>query len=77
MCGNRKTTLGVRWWGGWEESLQREAPGETREASESPLQERETGKVVGRGGVGCTQAGGRERRGLVYAARLEEMGNHG
>lgn len=48
-----------------------------REASESPLQERETGKVVGRGGVGYTQAGGRERRGQVYAARLEEMGNHG
>lgn len=48
-----------------------------REASESPLQERETGKVVGRGGVGCTQAGGRERKGQVYAARLEEMENHG
>lgn len=48
-----------------------------REASESPPQERETGKVVGRGGVGCTQAGGREERGQVYTARLEEIGSHG
>lgn len=58
--GKPLRAVGVGWVGG---ATPKAGPGKTQGATESPLQGRESRKTVGRGGVGCTQAGGRKGEG--------------